>query len=227
MLLPIHTCFRSYVLTVIGLGTSLLVAVPVGAQLSTAIQSPTAPQPLPANWLGQSPSPNSDLNSGQSQSSTWQPFTSASGRYAVDFPATPTQFTSNTQVPEGRLTWQVAETRVQATEPNQTGSYEYYMIAYTTLSSDHLANHNLDELVQAISDAVLAEGGLNGTVQSQESVLFHDHPARLVIGSVGDQYWVMIVSLVDGRLYTNLAFSEQRDRVIHFFDSFTFTDYPT
>lgn len=229
MLLPIHNYFHRFcTATIIGLASLLSVspgsAIPVRAQISHTIQRPVALEQLLPNWVSQAPSPTPEQTF---QPLTWQPFTSTSGHYAVDFPTSPTQFTSTTQVPEGALTWQVAETRMQAIEAGRANSYEYYMVAYTTLSADHLANRDPDELVQAISDAVLLEGELNGNIQLQERILFHNYPARLVIGSVDDQYWVMIVSLVDGRLYTNLAFSEQRDRVVHFFDSFIFTDSPS
>lgn len=159
------------------------------------------------------------------QSSGWQSFASAPGHYIVDLPALPTQFTSTTEVPEGTLTWQVAEVRQAEARSENADAYEYYMVAYTMLSDDHLTNRNPDELVQSVSDAVLAEGGLTGSVQLQERIQFDTFPARLVIGETNDQYWVMIVSLVNGRLYTKLALSEQRDRVTHFFDSFQFTDF--
>jgi hypothetical protein len=197
-------CFRqTRIQTVIGLiGTGILISVPVGAHKPSAILSRKTSEPLLSNWLSQAPSPN--LNQ-SSQHSAWQSFTSASGRYAVDFPALPTQFTSTTEVPEGTLTWQVAETRLNGANLGSTSSYEYYMIAYTTLSSDNLVNRNPNELVQTVSDAVLSEGGLNETIQLKEPVLFHNHPAQLVIGLAKNQYWAMIVSLVDGRLYTNLG----------------------
>lgn len=224
MLLSIHfRLYRFCALTAIGLiSTSLLATVPAHAQFPYAISE------LLPDRLSQAPSLSPEQ---PSLDSTWQAFTSATGHYAVDFPALPAQFTSTTEVPEGTLTWQVAETRLQAvSRSNSTSnpnSYEYYMIAYTTLSDDHLANRNPDELLQSISDAVLTEGELNENIQLQEPILFHNNPARLVIGAANDQYWVMIVSLVNGRIYTNLAFSQQRDRVIHFLDSFVFTDFPS
>lgn len=230
MLLPIHAYFHRFCTpTIIGLAsTSLLGVVPVSAipvhvQIPRTIQIPVALEQLLPIWVSQAASPPEQ----SFQPSTWQPFTSTSGHYAVNFPAAPTQFSSTTQIPEGTLTWQVAETRMQAIEAGHANSYEYYMVAYTTVSADHLTNRDPDELVQSISDAVLLDGELNGNIQLQEPILFHNHPARLVIGSINNQYWVMIVSLVDGRLYTNLAFSEQRDRVVHFFDSFIFTNSPS
>lgn len=155
---------------------------------------------------------------------SWQSFTSDPGQYSVELPGTPTQFTSTTEVTEGVLNWQVAEVRIPPTEQHQT---EYYLIAYTDLSTDHLARHTSDEIVQEVSNAVLAEGGLDHTIQLQEQILFHDHPAQLLIGAVNNQYWVMVLSLVDGRIYTNLAFSQQRDRMTHFLDSFAFTNQST
>lgn len=151
----------------------------------------------------------------------WQDYTSTIGRYSVELPDRPTQFTSTTEIAEGTLTWQVAEVRISSTEQSGT---EYYLIAYTDLSVDHLASKNSDEIIQEISDAVMTEGGLEDSIQLQEQVLFHDHPARMVIGAVEDQYWVMVLALINGRLYTSLAFSEQRDHMTHFLDSLEFAD---
>lgn len=198
-------------------------AIPAPAHRSLELQpAAVSASHLPAR-ISQLPPPAPE----QFQPVTWQPFTSDSGGYAVDFPMSPTQFTSTTEISTGTLTWQVAETRVQASESSSIDAYEYYLIAYTSLSADHLNNQDPDQLVKAVSDAVLSEGGLAGSIQLQEPILFHNHPAQLVIGTVENQYWVMVLSLVDGRLYTNLAFSQQRDRVVHFLDSFTFTNSPT
>ncbi len=221
-LMPFSTSFwfdRSFVITVMGLlSASLWISAPAHAERLSPVQTLHESnlhesKPLLPNWVSQAPA---------SQTTTWQSFSSIDGHYVVDLPASPNQFTSTTQVPEATLTWQVAEARQSGS--SDINSYEYYMIAYTTLSADYLNNHNPEELVQEVSDAVLTEGGLTNSVQLQEAILFHNFPARMVIGSANDQYWVMIVSLVNGRLYTKLAFSEQRDRVTHFLDSFTFTD---
>jgi len=183
-------------------GAAVTIAVPVRAEIIPVAQAPNS----------------------SSRSSSWQDFISETGRYSVQLPNRPSQFTSTTAIPEGTLTWQVAEVRIPPTEQSGT---EYYLIAYTDLSADHLAQHQPDEIIQAVTHAVMSEGGLEGSIQRQEPILFHDHPARLVIGAVKDQYWVMVLSLVNGRLYTNLAFSKQRDRMVHFLDSFAFTDRAT
>lgn len=199
-------------LALTGLMGSSLVIAPGQAEAVRPVQTMGSGQ-YASGWLSQVPSTSAV------QSAPWQSFASAPGRYVVDLPALPTQFTSTTEVPEGTLTWQVAEVRQQGI-PGNANAYEYYMVAYTTLSADHLNDRNPDDLVQSVSNAVLTEGGLANSVQLQEAIQFDTFPARLVIGQTNDQYWVMIVSLVNGRLYTKLALSEQRDRVTHFFDSF-------
>lgn len=172
-------------------------------------------------WLAETTETQSTSQTDDTATPDWQSYTSTIGRYSVELPVRPTQFTSITEVAEGTLTWQVAEVRIPPSEQRGT---EYYLVAYTDLSTDHLASKNPDEIIQEVSNAVMAEGGLENSIQLQEKVLFHDHPARMVIGAVEEQYWVMVLSLINGRLYTSLAFSAQRDRMTHFLDSLEFAD---
>jgi len=190
-----------------GLISGWIVATPVKAE---TLAGPRISQNL-AHGSEQTP---------QAQTS-WQQFTSESGRYSVEFPGQPTQFTSTTQILEKLLDWNVTEVRSQLTGRNST---EYYMVAYTDLTPSYLAKHNPDDIVKDVSNTVLSEGGLDDSIQLQEPVRLYNHPAHLLIGTVRNQHWVMILSLVDRRLYTSFAFSAEKERVSHFLDSLVFAD---
>ena len=190
-----------------GLICGWIVTIPVKAE--------TLSEPRISQSLAQEPAQT------PAAQTSWQQFTSESGRYLVEFPGQPTQFTSTTQTLESLLDWNVTEVRIQPTSESST---EYYMVAYADLEPSYLANHNPDDIVRDVSNTVLSEGDLDDNIQLQEPVRLYNHPAHLLIGTVGNQYWVMVLSLVDRRLYTSFAFSAQKERVSHFLDSLVFAD---
>jgi hypothetical protein len=160
-------------------------------------------------------------NTENSQSLSWQMFSSTPGKYVVDLPGTPTKDTGTSTLLERELSWQLNGVTVPAV--NEADLFEYYLVAYSDiprrLRYDHSQKELLDSVVTSVVNDIQDEQ-LKTTLKIEE-IAFQGLPSRLLTGQGFGQYFVAILSITGDRVYLLLAIDDDSDNFEHFYNSFS------
>jgi hypothetical protein len=166
-------------------------------------------------------SPTQPSNNENSQSLSWQMFSSTPGKYVVDLPGTPTKDAGTSSLLERELSWQVNGVTVPAV--NEADLFEYYLVAYgdipRRLRYDYSQKELLDSVVTSVVNDIQDEQ-LKNTLKT-EAIAFQGLPARLLTGQAFGQYFVAILSVTGDRVYLLLAIDDDLDNFEHFYNSFS------
>lgn len=165
-------------------------------------------------------SPTQPSNTKNSQSLSWQMFSSTSGKYVVDFPERPAKETGTSTLLERELSWQLNGVTVPAVD--EADLFEYYLVAYgdipRRLRYDYSQKELLDSVVTSVVNDIQDEQ-LKTTLKTEE-IAFQGLPSRLLTGKGFGQYFVAILSVTDDRVYLLLAIDDDLDNFEHFYNSF-------
>jgi hypothetical protein len=166
-------------------------------------------------------SPTQPSNNENSQSLSWQMFSSTSGKYVVDLPGTPAKETGTSTLLERELSWQLNGVTVPAV--NETDLFEYYLVAYSDiprrLRYDYSQKELLDSVVTSVVNDIQDEQ-LKTTLKTEE-IAFQGLPSRLLTGQGFGQYFVAILSVTGDRVYLLLAIDDDSENFEHFYNSFS------
>jgi hypothetical protein len=155
--------------------------------------------------------------------SGWYLFTSTAGKLQVEMPGFPTQFSEEQSFNDRTFLWNLAEVLIPSKTQPQPKKGAYYLVGYTDLAEDYLRTKGKDEVFDAQAKYIFEEIFRQGEIpkfREQEKVTKDDIEGKVYIGEAFEQNLILVLYLVDQRLYLNFLITDNRANMERFLSSF-------
>jgi hypothetical protein len=155
--------------------------------------------------------------------SGWYLFTSTEGKLQVEMPGVPTQFSEEQSFNDRTFQWNLAEVLIPKQTQPQPKRGAYYLVGYTDVAEDYLRETEQDEVFDAQAKYIFEEifrRGETPKFREQKKVTKDGIDGKVYIAEAFEQNLILVLYLVDRRLYLNFSITDNRANMERFLSSF-------